>query len=370
MRVVIAPDKFRGSLSAVEAAEAIATGLGPGVETMLRPVADGGEGTVDVAVAAGYARRTVTVQGPTGAAVEASFALRGREAVLELAQASGLHRLPDGVAPLTASTYGTGQLILAALDAGARHLVLGVGGSATTDGGAGMAAALGVRFLDATGTELPPGGAALAALDRVEVEGLDARLAGTTVVLASDVDNPLTGRNGAAVVYGPQKGASAAEVAVLDAALTRYAEVLLRELGQPVADMPGAGAAGGTGAGAIAFLGARMVPGIEVVLAVVGFADAVRGADLVITGEGSMDAQSLSGKAPVGVARAAHGVPVVALVGRLDVTASELAAVGISSAYALLDLEPNVEVTMRDAAALLAQLAQTSGLEINTHSAT
>lgn len=364
LRIVVAPDKFKGSLTAVQAAAAIGTGLRRGcpyADLVLLPVADGGDGTVDAAVSAGYERRTVQVQGPTGAAVLAAFAVRGDHAVLEMAEASGLRRLPGGrPAPLTASTYGTGQLLRAALDAGAATVVLGAGGSASTDGGAGMAQALGARLLDADGAELPRGGAALQHLHRVDVRDLDPRLARTEVTLASDVDNPLLGPVGAAAVYGPQKGATPKDVVRLEAALARWATVLLRDLRADVARVPGAGAAGGTGAGAMAFLGASITSGIELVLRVVGFAVALRDADLVVTGEGSLDAQSLSGKAPVGVstAAAAAGVPVVALVGRLAVTSGQLRSVGIRSAYALLDLEPDPELAQRDAAKLLARLAE------------
>ena len=363
----MAPDKFKGSLTAVEAAAAVADGLRrgcPGVDVVAMPIADGGEGTVDAAVAAGYTRHTVTVAGPTGEPVRASFATRGVEAVLEMAEASGLRRLPDGVpAPLRASTTGTGELLAAALDTGASHLVLAVGGSASTDGGAGMAQALGARLLDADGRELPPGGAALARLERVDLAHLDERLAEVTVVLASDVDNPLTGPDGAAAVYGPQKGASAGDVEILDAALARFATVIERETGVRGAERPGAGAAGGTGYGAMVFFGAQFRAGVDVLMDVLGFAEALAGADLVITGEGSLDAQSLSGKAPVGVARAAAaaGVPVVALAGRVAVGADQLAAVGIGAAHALLDLEPDVERAMRNAGALLARLAERVG---------
>jgi len=366
-RVVVSPDKFKGSLTAVEAAQAITEGLlrgCPGADVVARPVADGGEGTVEAVLSAGYEPRTVTVSGPTGEPVTATFALAGTSAVLELAEASGLRHLPGGrPAPLTASTFGTGEVIRAALDAGARNLVLGLGGSATTDGGAGMASALGARFLDATGAELPAGGGALIDLDRIDLESWDPRLADTTTVLASDVDNPLVGPNGAAAVYGPQKGASPDDVRLLDAALRHYADVVEHDLGVAVADVPGSGAAGGAGGGALAFLGARVESGIGLVLRVIGFADAILDADLVITGEGSLDAQSLSGKAPVGVALAARsgGVPVVALVGRLEVTAAELESVGIRSAHALLELEPDVTRAQANAADLLARLAEDVG---------
>lgn len=366
-RVVVAPDKFKGSLTAAQAAQAIAEGLRrgcPGVDVVQLPVADGGDGTVEAAVASGYRRQMVTVRGPTGEPVEATFALRGQTAVLEMAEASGLRQLPGGrPAPLTASTYGTGELLRAALDAGCSHLILGVGGSASTDGGAGMAQALGARLLGADGAELPPGGAALEDLDRIDTTGMDPRLASATVVIASDVDNPLVGPHGAAHVYGPQKGANPSEVLLLDAALTRYAAVVQRDLGVSVADTAGAGAAGGTGAGAIAFLGAHSTSGIVLILDVVGFADAVAEADLVITGEGCLDAQSLSGKAPVGVARAAAsaGVRVIALVGRLEVADDELRGVGIAAAHALLELQPDVALAQRDAALLLARLAEQVG---------
>lgn len=364
MLVVVAPDKFKGSLTAREAAEAMASGVAaadPGAEVRLLPVSDGGEGFVEAAVAVGYARRTAVVRGPAGDDVEAVYAVRGATAVVEMAEASGLRRLPDGVPlPLTASTYGTGQLVRAALDDGATTVVLGIGGSATTDGGAGMAQALGARLLDARGEDLAPGGAALATLDRVDLSGLDARLAGAHVVVATDVDNPLVGPTGAAAVYGPQKGASAEDVAVLDAGLRRLAEVLERDLGVPLADVAGAGAAGGLGAGAMAFMGARQESGIDAVLEVVGFAEAVAGADLVLTGEGSLDEQSLFGKAPVGVAAAAGrlGVPVAALCGRLALDDAQVRGAGLQSARALLELQPDAGLAVRDAAALLARLTE------------
>jgi len=366
-RIVVAPDKFKGSLTAVAAARAIARGLErscPDAELVLLPVADGGDGTVDAAVAAGHQRREVVVQGPTGEPVTAAIAVRETSAVIEMAEASGLRRLPGGrPAPMTASTFGTGQLLRAALDAGARHVVLAVGGSASTDGGAGMAQALGARLLGSTGQDVSPGGAGLADLASIDISALDRRLADTEVVVASDVDNPLVGARGAAAVYGPQKGASEQDVAVLDAALSHYAAVVARDLGLDVAHTPGAGAAGGTGAGALAFLDARLTSGIELVLDVIGFADALAGADLVITGEGSLDEQSLAGKAPVGVARAAAaaGVPVIALVGRLEVTPEQLREVGITGAHALLEIEPDPAVAQRNAGALLANLAEQVG---------
>jgi glycerate kinase len=358
--VLIAADKFKGSLTAVQVAEHVEAGLRtvvPGLTIEALPVADGGDGTVDAATAAGFERRTVTVTGPLGEPVEAAYALRGDTAVVEMAEASGLRHLPPGIfAPLTATTYGTGELLRAALDAGARTIVLGVGGSATSDGGAGMLSALGARLLDADGVPVAPGGGALSALASADLSGLDPRLAGTRIVLASDVDNPLTGPKGAAAVYGPQKGASPQDVAALDAALTRYAEVL----GDThAAQAPGAGAAGGIGYGALAGLGAAFRPGIEVLLDVLGFAAALGRADLVITGEGSLDAQTLHGKAPVGVASAARsrGIPVLAVCGRLTLSAADLAAAGIGAAYALADLEPDPARSMAEAGPLLRQAA-------------
>lgn len=362
-RFVVSPDKFKGSLGAAQVAQAIGTGLRrgwAGVEVVLLPVADGGEGTVEAAVAAGFEHRTIRVTGPDGAPLEAGFAIQGDRAVVELAEASGLrHLAADSLLPMTATTRGTGELIGAALDAGAREIVLGVGGSATTDGGVAMMQALGVRALDAGGADIGPGGAALAAVDRVDVSGLDPRLASVRVVLAGDVDNPLSGEHGAAAVYAPQKGADPEQVAELDEALARWGRVLARDLGVDVAATPGAGAAGGTGSAAIAFLGAEVRSGIELMLEVVGFHDAVRGADWVVTGEGSLDAQSLAGKAPVGVARAARaaGVPVVAMVGRNEVGEADLHQVGITRAYDLLSRATDLEHARRDAAALLEAVA-------------
>ena len=366
MRVVVAPDKFKGSLTAVEAAEAIGEGLRQGrlgVDVVLAPVADGGDGTVDAAVAAGYDRITTTVAGPTGQPVTASFAVSGDTAVavVEMAEAAGLRRLPGGrPAPLAATTFGVGELIRAALDRGVRRVVLGVGGSATTDGGTGMARALGVRFLDADGRDLAPGGAALGRLHTIDMAGLDPRLRDLEVVVASDVDNPLTGLRGAAAVFGPQKGAGPADVEELEQALSQLASVIARQLGVDLAGRAGAGAAGGTSGGAVAFLGASIVSGIDLLLDLAHFPTAVRTAHLVITGEGSLDGQSLAGKAPWGVAQAAAraGVPVVVLVGRSTLTDEEARAAGFAEMHALTHLEPDLERCQRDASTLLMSLAR------------
>ncbi|MFF3987810.1 glycerate kinase [Streptomyces sp. NPDC001601] len=365
-RVLIAADKFKGSLTAVEVAERVTAGLRrvvPGADVEALPVADGGDGTVAAAVAAGFERHERKVAGPLGQEVTAAFALRGDTAVVEMAEASGLQRLPRGVfAPLTASTYGSGELLRAALDAGARTIVFGVGGSATTDGGAGMLSALGARFLDADGEPVPPGGGGLADLVRADLTGLDPRLSAVDLVLASDVDNPLTGPTGAPAVYGPQKGASPDDVDLLDAALADFAKVLEAEAGPRAAEYavaPGAGAAGGIGYGAL-LLGARFRPGIEVMLDVLGFAPALERASLVITGEGSLDEQTLHGKAPAGVAAAARaaGKEVVAVCGRLALPPEALGRAGIRRAYPLTEIEPDVVKCIAEAGPILERVAE------------
>lgn len=359
-RVLVAADKFKGSLTAVQVAERVTAGLrrvAPGVRVETLPVADGGDGTVAAAVAAGFERREARVTGPLGQTVTAAYAVRGTTAVVEMAEASGLQHLPVGVfAPLTATTYGSGELLLAALGAGARTIVFGVGGSATTDGGAGMLAALGARFLDADGKPVGPGGGGLAGLATADLSGLDPRLGEVDLVLASDVDNPLTGPKGAPEVYGRQKGATEDDIAVLDAALVHYASVL----GPEQAELPGAGAAGGIGYGALVALGARFRPGIEVMLDVLGFASALARATLVVTGEGSLDEQTLHGKAPAGVAAAARaaGIEVVAVCGRLALAPEALGHAGIRRAYALTELEPDPAVCMAEAGPLLERVAE------------
>jgi glycerate kinase len=374
MRIVVAPDKFKGSLPAAEVAAAVAAGLravAGDAEILAMPVADGGDGTVDAAVAAGFERVPVTAAGPDGEPVRASYARRGDVAVVELACVCGLALLPAGRrAPLTASSFGAGEVLRAALDAGARQVVLGVGGSASTDGGAGMLAALGARVLGADGEPVGrevagrrvAGGADLELVAALDLAGLHPafRSGEASLTLAADVDNPLTGLDGAAAVYGPQKGASPAEVARLDAGLERWAAVVAATVGKEWSAAPGAGAAGGVGFAAMAVLGARMQPGIELVLELTGLEARLAGADLVITGEGSLDGQSLAGKAPVGVARAAarHGVPVVAVAGRNTLTGAELAAAGIAAVYPLTAIEPDLERCQAEAAALLYQVGQ------------
>ncbi|HEY7262266.1 MAG TPA: glycerate kinase [Trebonia sp.] len=363
-RVVVAPDKFKGSLPASEVAARVSAGLsraGFSGEVVPLPVADGGDGTVDAAVSAGYRRVEIGVRGPVGRPVTAAFALRDETAVIEAAQACGLSLLPpDQLAPLTATSRGVGELILAAARMRAKRIVLGLGGVATNDGGAGLAQALGARLTDESGFELPPGGAALAQLATLDLSGLH-DLSGVEFQLASDVNNPLLGPSGAAAVYGPQKGASPEDVKVLDAGLTRWADVAEQACGRTFRDEPGAGAAGGLGFAAQLFLGARTRSGIELLLEMLSFGARLDGARLVITGEGSLDAQTLHGKAPLGVARAAAAhvpaVPVVAVAGVCTLLPSELREAGFAAAYALSDIEPDVQRCIADAGPLLEQLA-------------
>ncbi|HSC83005.1 MAG TPA: glycerate kinase [Pseudomonas sp.] len=358
MKVVIAPDSFKESLSAPDVAAAIALGwrqVFADAEILLRPMADGGEGTVDAVLAAcGGERRECTVRGPLGEPVLAHWGWLGdATAVIEMAAASGLHWVPRERRDATiTSSYGAGELIRAALDAGARRIIVGLGGSATNDGGAGLLQALGVRFLDADDVELEPGGAALARLARIDVGGLDARLLQARVEIAADVDNPLCGPRGASHVFGPQKGASPQQVELLDAALERYARVVAATLGEDHSQLPGVGAAGGLGFSAKAFLHAGFRPGIELVGELSGLAEAVQGADLVITGEGRLDSQSLHGKTPVGVARvaAAAGVPVIVLAGSLGEGYQRVYEAGIAAAFSLSPGPQSLEQALHTAA--------------------
>lgn len=362
MRILVAPDSFGGTLSAVRAAEAMADGwrrTAPGDELVLRPMSDGGPGFVDVLASVLAGRlQPVTVTDPLGRPVPARLLRVDDTAYLESAQATGLHLLAPGERdPLAATSYGVGVLITAAVETGARRVVVGLGGSATNDAGAGMLAALGVAALDSAGAALPYGGSALLALDRMD--GVP-RLRGVDLVLASDVDNPLTGPTGASAVFGPQKGATARDVALLDAALTRWAQVAERDLpGAPagLAELPGGGAAGGLGAALLA-LGGRRQPGIGLVRRAVGLDAALEAADLVITGEGSFDAQSLRGKVAVGVADAAaeRDRPCLVVAGQVSVAAPDLAAIGVRAAYSVAEHAGSVAAAMADPAARLADL--------------
>jgi glycerate kinase len=361
MRVLVAPDKFKGTLTAEQAARAIARGWrreDPGAELDLAPMADGGEGTLDALVAAlGGERRRVTVTGPLGDPVEADYGLvpspDGPLGVVEMARASGLALVSPGRRdPKRTTTRGTGELLLDACRRGARRVLVCIGGSATNDGGAGMAQALGVRLLDDRGEDLPPGGAALLRLARIDLSGLDPAVRGVEVLVACDVDNPLVGPAGAAAVYGPQKGASPEDVHLLDRALRHFAAVVYRDLGVDVRDLPGAGAAGGLGAGLVAFLGARLRPGVEVVMEAARLGERIERSDLVVTGEGSFDEQSLRGKAPAGVLRAAadRKVPALVLCGRASVRVPGVPVFALAERF-------GPEAAMERADALLADLA-------------
>ena len=325
MRIVIAPNAFKGSLSALQAAEAIRDGVLAAVadaDLVLVPIADGGDGTVDALIAATDGeRRTLRVRGPLMDPVHADYGVidNGKTAVIEMAKAAGLALVPaDKRDPRVTTTYGVGELLQHAYEAGARHFIVGIGGSATNDAGAGMAQALGYHLLDDRGHELPPGGLALKRLARIHVGGVHANWKEAVVDVACDVTNPLTGPSGASAVYGPQKGATLAMVAELDAALRHVAEIIRRDLGVDVEALPGAGAAGGLGAGLVAFTGAGLRPGAEMVMQALNLDDRIRGADLVITGEGRLDSQTARfGKGPAAVARHARnaGILVVGLGG-------------------------------------------------------
>ncbi|PAD23102.1 glycerate kinase [Terribacillus saccharophilus] len=327
MKIVIAPDSYKESLSALEAANAIERGfkmIFPDAVYNKKPMADGGEGTVQSLVDATNGKiveRTVT--GPLGKPVKAFFGLMGdgETAVIEMAAASGLHLVPAGDRnPLTTSTKGTGELISAALDLGVQHIIIGLGGSATNDGGAGMIQALGGRLLDEAGKDIGDGGGALSQLAVIDLDGLDDRLKDVQIEVACDVDNPLTGPRGASAIFGPQKGATPDMVELLDKNLSHFADVAEKALGKSFRDIEGVGAAGGLGASLLAFLNADLKRGIDIVLQVVDFEEAVKGADLVITGEGRIDSQTIYGKTPIGVAKAAkkYGVPVIGLAGSLS----------------------------------------------------
>ena len=362
MGVLIAPDKFKGSLTAAEVASHLAAGLrrtAAHVPVVMAPVSDGGDGFLDAMTAAGYRRVPVAAEGPTGQPVRTSYAELDGVAVVELAETAGLTRLPNGrPAPLTASSYGTGQVMREALEAGCHTLVVGIGGSACTDGGAGMVQALGARLTDRGGTPVRRGGAALRDLESIDLSGLHPGLARTEVVVAADVNNPLTGPQGAAAVYGPQKGASPRDVAELDRALAHWAALVRTSTGVDAAQASGSGAAGGVGFAMMALLGASPRPGIDLVLELSGFAQKLRKARMVITGEGALDWQTLNGKAPAGVAAAARkaSVPVIAVAGHSALDQDQLRSLGMLAAYALTDMEPDRQRCMAHAGPLLERL--------------
>lgn len=374
MKIVIVPDSFKESLSALQVADAVEAGfktIFPDAQYIKLPMADGGEGTVVSMIEATQGTlKEVTVTGPLGNEVTAFYGLSGdgKTAIIEMAAASGLHLVPPAKRdPRVTTTFGTGELILAALDDGVEKIILGIGGSATNDGGAGMMQALGAVFRDAQGASLPFGGSALASLDSVDMQALDPRLSQTELVVACDVSNPLCGSEGASVTFGPQKGATPKMVSELDAALRHYGETIEFLTGKSVTDVAGAGAAGGMGVPLMIWLDAKMQPGIEMVIETLDLRKVVQGADLMITGEGCMDRQTIQGKTPVGVARVAKafGIPVIALVGGMSDDYAVVHDHGIDAVFsvipgicslddALAQAAQNIETTARNIAAVLA----------------
>lgn len=373
MKIVIAPDSYKESLTALEVATAIEAGFRqvlPTADYIKLPMADGGEGTVQSLIdATGGTRIDTTVTGPLGTPVPGFFGLLGdgTTAVIEMAAASGLHLVPPAQRnPLRTTSFGTGELIQAALDRGARHIILGIGGSATNDGGSGMAQALGIRLLDRNGADIGFGGGALAHLTTIDRCHLDPRLASVKLEVACDVDNPLCGPTGASAIFGPQKGATPAMIQQLDANLAHYADAIHQQLGRDIQSTPGAGAAGGLGAALLGLLDARLRPGIDMVAEAAGLAEAVQDADWVITGEGRIDRQSIHGKTPIGVARIAkqYQRPVIAIAGSVAPDAAVVHQHGIDALFsvvpgampieqALAEAAVNVETTARNVAALI-----------------
>jgi glycerate kinase len=365
-RVVVASDKFKGSLTSAEVAAAVGAGVRrvcPDATVVPVPVADGGDGTLAAAVGAGFTLVPIVALGPTGEQVHSGYARRDNTAVVELADVSGLVRLPEGrPAPMTATTYGTGELIAAAIDAGCTRVVLGIGGSASTDGGTGLIAAL-TSPRPTTHLDTTPGVWEQAIACSQTPGVVAARLEGVQVVVACDVDNPLTGTRGAAAVYGPQKGATPEQVVELDGRLGAWADRVAEQTGRDLRDVPGAGAAGGVGFAALALLGAELRPGIELVLEMVGFEEQLAGADLVITGEGALDEQTLHGKAVAGVAAASGEVPVVAVCGVNRLESHRLQEAGVQATYALTDLEPDVQRCIAEPKPLLERLGERIAIE-------
>ncbi|CAM3721058.1 glycerate kinase [Mesobacillus zeae] len=367
MRIVIAPDSFKESLTAYEAACSIEKGFRqvfPEAEYIKMPMADGGEGTVKAMIhAIGGEIIQTTVTGPLGTKTEAFFGLIGsrKTAVIEMASASGLHLVPPKDRnPLFTTTKGTGELILSALDQGAEHIILGIGGSATNDGGAGMAQALGIRLLDKNGNDIPDGGGGLSHLALIDISNLDPRTATVKIEVACDVNNPLTGPKGASAVFGPQKGADDEMVKHLDKNLSHFAMIIEKTTGKSIADVPGSGAAGGLGAGLLAFLPAKLKSGISIMMEATNLEEKIMEADLVITGEGKVDSQSLSGKTPVGVAAAAkkHGVPVILLAGEATEGSSELYCSGVNAIFSIMPGVVTREAALANASRYLERVSE------------
>ncbi|WP_158736800.1 glycerate kinase [Alteribacillus sp. YIM 98480] len=357
MQIILAPDSFKGSLSSPDVGAAIKKGVEaavPEASVKVMPLADGGEGTVDALVRGtnGSFFKTA-VQGPLGERVEATWGILGdgKTAVIEMAEASGLPLVEKNrLNPLQASTYGTGQLIETALDHGCTKVILGIGGSATNDGGAGMASALGIQFLDKNGEELPAGGESLLYLDQIVTDNLDPRLQQTEIMVACDVTNPLCGPNGASEIYGPQKGAAPDMIKTLDKALLHYANMIKEQLSINIIDVPGSGAAGGLGGGLLAFLNGELRPGIDIVLEVIEIEKELQRADLVITGEGKTDKQTTFGKAPMGVGQRAQRtrIPVICISGSLAHGYEQLEKHGIQACFSILDEPKTLEEAMNE----------------------
>lgn len=367
MKIVIAPQEFKESLRGIEIAQAMREGVTrvwPDAQTLLVPVADGGDGTLQSLVDASDGElMTATVDDPLGRPIEAVWGALGdgRTAVIEMARSSGLALLkPEDRDPLVTTTYGVGQLMSLALDAGYRHLIIGIGGSATNDGGAGMAQALGASLMDSDGNKLARGGGALANLSRVDVSGLDVRLSETKIDVACDVNNPLCGETGASAIFGPQKGADAETVAYLDNALHRYGNLLQRDLCRDVMEVPGAGAAGGLGAGLMAFTDAKLRPGADIVIDALDLDTRLEGASLVIVGEGQTDRSTIFHKAPVAVAQKAKaiGIPVIAISGSLGDGYELVHEHGIDAAFSILDCCMTLEDAMSDTAELVTKATE------------
>ncbi len=363
MKIVIATGAFKHSLSASAAAEAVARGLrrsGLAADLVLLPIADGGNGTLDALLAGGGERLTRTVRDPFGRPVAAAFGTRGESAVIEMALASGLELIAaDELDPLRASTYGTGELLRATLDTGVRRVIVGMGGSATVDGGAGCLQALGVRLLDAESQDVPPGGGNLHLVRQIDASGLDPRWREVEVIIASDVDNPTLGDAGAAAVFGPQKGADPAQIETLEANLSHFFALVADQVGVDVRTTPGGGAAGALSAGLMAFLGGRIESGIDLIVDLLPFDQALADADLLITGEGRMDEQTLHGKGPIGIARRAreYGVPTVALVGGLEIDDARLHEGGVWAALPITTAPMSLADALADADALVERAA-------------
>lgn len=363
VRVIVAPDKFRGSLSAAEAARAISEGIrsvDPLADVVEIPMADGGEGTHAAAVRAGFEEQISRVRGPLGDLINAVWALRDGTAVICVAEASGLNLInPTPHSARTATSAGTGDLIIAALDAGATTIVIGLGGSACTDGGAGALSALGLRLFDSDGLPVAIGGAALQKLACIDASNLDPRLASTVFELACDVQNPLLGESGAAAVFAPQKGADLVALDELEAGLIVWAEQLTATFGRNISSYPGAGAAGGLAAGMLAATPAQVRSGVSVVGDLLGLEHELDTADLVFVGEGMLDGQSLEGKGPIGVALLAQsrGVDVIAVAGRITTSVKQLAAAGIGRGYEIMSIAASPADSFTHAAKYLHALA-------------